>query len=58
MTRQYQQTEEIIILGGLYEVHHSAHAGQYAVVNGETGQVRADHMTYDDAVAYATELNE
>jgi len=51
-------SEDIVILNGPYEVHPSIHAGHWAVVNAETGQVRADHMTRSAAVAYATELND
>lgn len=48
--------ENIIILDGKYEVHPT-NDGLYAVVNGETGQVRNEAMEKDEAIELANELN-
>lgn len=50
-------SEEIIDCGGKYEVHPKLNGG-WAVVNGETGQVRCEFSDRDEAVKCATELND
>lgn len=44
---------------GIYEVHPGTEDSldSYAVVNSQTGAVRADGMTLEDAAEYADELN-
>lgn len=47
---------DIIDCGGIYEVH-PATGGGWAVVNGESGDVRCEFSDRDEAVACASELN-
>lgn len=48
---------DIIDCGGTYEVHPGATEGRWYVVNGHTGQVRAEFCSKEEAVEYAEELN-
>lgn len=54
-----QCEESDIIADGIYEVHPGTEddLDSYAVVNSQTGAVRADGMTFADACEYADELN-
>ena len=53
------EEEDIITGDGIYEVHPGTadDLDSYSVVNSQTGAVRADGMTLQDACEYADELN-
>lgn len=53
---QKPMSENIIDCDGKYEVHET-HGGRWAVVNGERGEVRAEHQKQADAISHAKELN-
>ena len=48
---------EIIFCDGIYEAHPMAGGDNWAVVNGETGQVRSEFSDKQEAIDLATELN-
>jgi hypothetical protein len=48
---------DIIILDGKYEVH-PMNDGLWAVVTGETGQVRNEGLDKENAIDLANELND